>query len=247
MTNEKIYHYSPRKGKIEVCKAKNPKNCPFAGYMHNTDKGIVQHFADYENEANKIAVDEIRKYTSVDWNTSRNRPEIFLSYGNLNKRVTKEALRDIGLSRYILEELNYNDFTFFAKTKDGIQQYLSDHKKIEEVFNEVNKAIESGEIGQKNSRKFDMWKFTQDLEAAHHVDINVLNRTIFASGINGDAVYNLLDVWNEYVLLKHKRKQLWEVSINNYSYYLFTVDYGPKRVEDAPAGYLGRELEKDIR
>ena len=234
-----IYHYSPRTGKPENCKASKPENCPFNGYVHSEDINEIQRFADVENEGRAKAPDNLQNLLNVDWSVSSQKPYVLTSDTvDSSKKITYKALKDMGLPEELQEIIRGKPFAVFPKTKEGIREFFDDNYFSRELFGDLKDAFNDG-LYQKvpiqysnNVGPYERWDVLENINSAPEPWMQMMDKPILGKNPRGKLSFTAVDVWNDYFTLKGKRNQASTFQYGDKEFFLLSHNVGINRDEE---------------
>lgn len=240
-----IWHYSPRLGTPQLCRAKSPETCPYAGYYHSEDIEKVHFFADNENEAREKVVENMLELVNEDWSISNKSPKILYSYSSKpENRVNLDVLKQMNADKEIINSLTGYDFFIMPKTKDAIQKSLAGKNFSAEFFRDLADGWEKGLYGDKEKGEpYDKWELMEYLDDGFKADEVRVNKPVPMMSPNGKIGYSLMNAWNDYMKIKQSKKEVWGISVQNQDFYIIKVHEGPGRYEDRKSVVPGREFE----
>lgn len=226
-----IYHYSPKTKKAEVCTS--PDRCPYRNTeydCHSYFEEDVQLFADRINHPDRT-VNNINQFTSIDWAVSTKRPYVLSNKYKLSPEsvVKISDLEDCKvINGYIADKFRNKTFFLLPKTREAIQVFLEDIEEADKMIEYVNEKIEWSPLKNVSKSTYDKRRFIQLVKYARDPDRNILNKDILKTPRKNTSrdtevkLGNIMEVWQDFRILKEEEGKLFEITFNNQNFYIFT-------------------------
>lgn len=228
-----IYHYSPRTGKVEECKAKTLASCPYKNLIHANRKFDIVDYIDEENEEYSKLNSFQREFFLRDLKNFPFSPTLSTQSIYSGHKIQFQILKYLRLPEEQIKSLKSNKALFITpKTDTSIQQAFTNFDVRTRMEQELKDAWMKGAIGSRYKGIGQPYHYYDYLPYAEYGNARLtleLDQPVNVEGINGEKSYTLRDVWETWVKLKKDRSEMFEVKKNGNIFYVYSsYDYYSK-------------------